>query len=789
MTKISHTGSLREQMSHTAVTAGLALSFAAMAQSAAAQGAQPVAGEQDVELETITVEGSGTGEGSGEGTPNTLRANTGIARLPGSVQDTPQIINVIPRETLQQQNVTSLEQALRNAPGITTAIGEGNGGLNGDQFRIRGFEAKGDIFTDGLRDFGVMVRDSFNYESVEVLKGPSSESFGVGSTGGAINTTSKIPHLDDWYRADATIGNGPLYRGTFDVNKQVNDTTAVRFVGLAHEQDVLDRDNVHSDRYGFAASVGFGLGTDTTWTLQYFFQHTDRMPDYGVPVINPGFGDIAANGSQGRPVTEFGVDRDTFYGKETDQDVGNVHAVTSRFRKEVNDWITFSNDTRFAFYDRDFSASVPGCGAGTAVDGVVPEPSYEASCTGQFFNGANPTIAFGGGNPSYFQESWGVQNVSTAIMKFETGVLRHEVVAGVDFLYQHDQRDAKGIVGNKGTQPIRNPIFENETGYTVNYTGAYKESESTNVGLFVSDRVWFTEQLSVLAGVRWDYFDVSYDSVSTAGVSSPFDQETDFFSPKASLIWEPTKLQTYYFSYATSASVAGQFPTNAANTISDGCTTSPTMSCDGFQAVQPEENESFELGAKVGLLDGKLGVTAALFRVNKDNAFITDPTTGDTLATNERQRVQGLELGISGNITKEWTVLAGYTYLDSEILGDSFTTTASNVGNRVPFVAEHAISLWTTYDISSVALRDIPGILLVGGGVTWRDEVFLNNTNTNIAPSNFTLDALASYENDNWRVALNGYNLTDELNYDGLWANRAIPSAGRAVTMTVGAKF
>lgn len=113
---------------------------------------------------------------------NTLLAPTGIGRLPGTVQDTPQAVQVITGETLRQQGVTSLDQALRNVPGVTVAIGEGNGGLNGDQFRIRGFDAKGDMYLDGLRDFGTYVRDSFNYEQVEVFKGPSSESFGFGSS-------------------------------------------------------------------------------------------------------------------------------------------------------------------------------------------------------------------------------------------------------------------------------------------------------------------------------------------------------------------------------------------------------------------------------------------------------------------------------------------------------------------------------------------------------------------------------------------------------------------------------
>ncbi len=266
--------SLRDNVSHTSLGAGIAATLGAFF---------PVdAGAQDadaISLSTIEVEASRGNEA------NALNAGTGLSRLPGRVQDIPQTINVVPQEVLEQQNVTTVEQALRNVPGVTLSVGEGNGGLNGDQFRIRGFQAKNDIYVDGLRDFGVYVRDSFNMEDVQVIKGPSSETFGLGTTGGVINSTSKRSFLGSLTAVDGTLGQGPLGRGTFDVNRQIDDTTAIRINGMIHDQDIVDRDNVKSDRWGLASSLGFGLGTDTTWFLNYFHQHTDRTPDYGVPTV------------------------------------------------------------------------------------------------------------------------------------------------------------------------------------------------------------------------------------------------------------------------------------------------------------------------------------------------------------------------------------------------------------------------------------------------------------------------------------------------------------------------
>ena len=760
---------LRTVGPNAAVSAGLAVTMSAIPMfGASAQDAATTASTTE-ELPTVVVEG--------EGSPaNTLEASIGLSRMPGTVQDTPQTVQVITQQTMQQQGVTTLEQALRNVPGVTAGIGEGGGGMNGDQFRIRGFQAKGDIYINGLRDFGVYVRDSFAYESVEVFKGSTSESFGVGTTGGAINSTLKAAHLGDKYDIEGQFGTGPLYRGVFDVNKQFNDTSAIRIVGMVNEQDVADRDHVESNRYGIMADVGFGLGTDQTLHINYLYQHGDRTPDYGVPVVTPGYGDVAKFGSLGQPVTEFGVPRDTFYGKVTDQDVTDVNMLTVNFSKEVNDWITVTNDTRFGYYTRDFATTVPGCSSST-----TSASAYAASCTGQFFAGNDPAITFGGGNPGFYQESYSVQNITTIIAKFQTGALRHEVVAGIDVNTVSSERTLVSVSGSKGTSTIWNPVFENETGYYL-YSNPYgnngqRDSSATDFGAFVSDRIWFTDQISLLAGTRYDSYSSDYSYWSVSGGTSGWvnaDSHTTFWSPKLSVIWEPTQFQTYYVSWAKSFTPQGAFPTNDITVVN------PTQN-----DLEPEDNETYEAGFKVSFLEGKLGVTGAVFRTDKSNAFYTDPVTGDTVETGENQRVQGVELGLTGNITDAWTIQAGYAYYDSEI---QTSTTASYVGNEIPFVSPNNFTLWTTYNLSK-NFTQIPGELLVGAGVTYADEYYTNSANTAIIPDTFSLDALVSYKQGNYRMALNAYNLTDELNYAAGWGNRAIPASGRTFTLTVGATF
>jgi catecholate siderophore receptor len=747
--------SLREHAPHTTLSAGIAATLGVFFPVGA--GAQE---SETIDLTTIEV------EASNGNTANALNAGTGLSRLPGRVQDTPQTINVVPREVLEQQNVTTIEQALRNVPGVTLSVGEGNGGLNGDQFRIRGFQAKNDIYVDGLRDFGVYVRDSFNIENVQVLKGPASETFGLGTTGGVINSTSKRSFLGDLTAVDGTIGNGPLGRATFDVNRQIDDTTAIRINGMFHDQDIVDRDNVESNRWGFASSLGFGLGTDTTWFLNYFHQHTDRTPDYGVPTVRiPGT-------ERALPAAEFGLPRSTSFVRSTDQDVANVDLLTSLLTVKVTDWLTLTNDTRLSFYDRAFSSTNPIC-----VD----------ACAADFFLGRNPLVGYSaGGGSTYWQNAWGVQNVTTAVAKFHTGGLRHEAVAGLDLFYQNDERTGGQVLGIRPDQSLWSPVFANTAGYAlVPNQNNRREGSGTNVGVFASDRVWLTDTFSVLGGLRWDNFSSRFRNTNTTpgpllGSFNPWQEaDTSFVSPKASVIWEPTPDQTFYVTYARSFSPPGQYITSSTNIEV------PSSSIN----LEPERNDLYEIGAKISFLEGRLGFNAALFRVNKSNSTDIDPVTGEivyaTLDGGEARRVQGIELGLTGKVTDAWTVQLGYAYLDSEVLSSS---TPTNVGNRVQGVPEHSASVWTTYDLNH-HIGNMPGKLLVGGGITYDNGYFAASDNITFIPRTFSVDALVSYEYKNFRMAVNGYNLTDELNYGSSFSSRAVPSAGRTVTLTVGAKF
>ncbi len=708
-------------------------------------------------------------EDDGTSPANTLRKGTGLARRPGDVQGTPQTVTVIPQVIIQQQQATTIDQALRYVPGVTVATGEGGGGMNGDAFRIRGFDARGDIYVDGLRDFGAYVRDSFATETIQLLKGSSSQDFGYGSTGGVINQEHKKAHLGDTYDLQGTIGSGPQKRVVADVNQQLGEHTALRVVGMWHDQDIEDRDHVYSKRWGVLGSLGLGLGTDHSVTINYLHQEGNRRPDLGVPIP------MVAGGAY--PVTEYGVPRSNFYGKATDRDDSNVDMVTVQYKGKLADWLTVTNDTRYASYDRSLIFTGTVCGNGS-IGGFI----NLGTCGSDVMAGNLNTAYTIWPVPGNTQKTSGGQNITTAVARFDTGGLKHELVVGVDAWFQRNRVSYYTGSGFLLPGTVQNPDFSVPPGYTLQDLGTSRtRARSWNIGVFASDHLWFTDTLSLLAGARWDsYHTKSAPFVATTGQYNAWAKDTtNFLSPKASLIWEPHSGQNYYVSYARSFTPQGA-NISFLGTVS---TTQPNL--------EPDKNYTIEAGGKWSVLGDQLGLTAAAFRTIKNRGSYSDPVTGASIAVGEKDRVQGFELGATGKITPAWDIQASYSYLDSKILvGPALGafTPFDVTGLPVAFVAKNNVGIWTTYDVATL-IPGMPGRLLIGGGMNYRSGYSADAARQYLIPSATTVDGLVSWENDHYRIALNVTNLTDTLSYTSAFTARAEVAAGRTFAVTGGVRF
>ncbi len=766
-----------------------------LAGSAFAQGSGPV------QLGPVSV--------SDQADKNGLSHSPPLASMPSaSLQDTPQAVNVIDQQTMKQQATTTLGDALRNVPGITIAIGEG-GTLAGDQFKIRGFDAKDDVYLDGLRDFGAYTRDSFNYEEVQVLKGPSGLMFGRGTTGGAINTISKSPFLQDRHSVALEGGNGDHVRATADLNFVFSDTGAVRLNLMFTDTGVVDRDLVHATRWGIAPTLALGLGTDTQFSLAWLHQHSTGLPDYGIPVAQRP-GQLIAE-----PASEYGVPRNTFLGYNTDRDRNDTDIVTMKLAHQAAPWLTLSNDARVAAYSRYFQyTTIDRCDFTVATN----------FCSNALF-GATPSAALGGigGGGPYRQNSWGVQDVATAKADFTVDGFRNVAIVGFDASYQradrtiyaytlpttaqftytlNDHSQGRANIGRSLFNPDHNPppgykvllptaaTIANSTATPT--TVAFSSGDATDFAFFATDRFYFTPEWSVIGGVRVDHYSANFASTVVNGTVTKAHSPSTIVNPRASLVFEPDENSTYYFSYGKSAVPQGTSVVG-----------SPTPITTVNQTLDPETSETLELGAKHSFFNGALGLSGSLFKVLKSNALITDPVSGTASAqSGERDRVQGFELSATGQITEQWNVVGAYTFLDSKVTADNSCTTAApllckpnsyTVGTQVIFVPKHAFSLWSSYKLDEF----LPG-LGIGGGAIYQSKLFVRNTIAGTAPNptglsriaviprTLEFDAVATYDVERFHFQFNVNNIADELNYAQSFGNRGTPSAGRTFIFSVG---
>lgn len=707
----------------------------------------PVLAETAIDLDEITVEGEGEEANANE-------ADSGISRLGGELKSIPKTVTVVNQEMLDQQQVTTLEQALRNVPGITLSTGEGNGGLNGDQFRIRGISSGGDVYQDGLKDFGIYVRDTFNTDSVQVFKGPTGAATGTGNTAGVINSTTKRAHLGDANEVSAAISSGTTVRSTLDMNKQLSETSAIRLNLMAQEGEVAGRDNVAADRQGLAVDYAAGLGTDFEWHLGLVHQANQGTPDYGQPMA------VGADGIA-RPLLEYGIpnyDSSVSYVREMDYDDSTNTSVSAALEYTLGSGAVIRSETRLTKFDREtVTSNTPAC---------------SATCLTDLLAGTDVIGTRGaGGGVSYALDGYGIQNVTTGNFEFTTGGLRHEAQIGVDVNKQDLTRYAATFTPARvNTVSLLNPVYA-QTG-SVNFDTKAWNTSALNAALFASDRVWFNEQFSVSAAIRADYFknEMLYGTATETTESSD-----TVASPSLAFFYEPTENTTLYASASRSYRPQATDSTTLTAVAAAGVTNA--------RYYEPEQSDAIELGAKMNLLDGRLGLTGALFQITKDNSYVEDESgVVGSLEAGRRLEQRGFELGVSGQATEDLTISVAYAYLDGELKAPLNSTGYLYEGMTPAGVSKHNATIWGDYKLTDK--------LSLGGGLRYASEYYANDANTAVIPETFAADAQVAYETEDWKAAFNVYNISDHQNYSSSFnASRAVPESGRSFGLSLSRKF
>lgn len=671
-------------------------------------------------------------------------AASGATKTDTPLRDIPQTINVVPGQLLRDQAARSMEDALRNVPGVAASHGDGQR----DQVVIRGFSAIADQFIDGVRDDALYFRDLSNIERIEVLKGPAAVLYGRGSSGGLINRVTKKPKFGATFgETTLSLGTNGLKRLSADVNRQLGDNAALR-ITAAKEDSGSYRDQQFLERYSIAPSLALKLGSRTGLLLQYENARDKRVTDFGIPSLN------------GRPVE---VPASRYYGSrnaaQDDTTTSQVSAATATLSHVFSDALSLRNTARYYTYQLDRFNTLPNGG----VDPVAQTVGLQHS--------------------AILRQEDGWFNQSDFTYRSTLGGFKQEWLLGAE-LGRQNKRAQILSAGTIARVDIFNPVLPAIAPFTaaqLSANGAIpSNSMVTTSAVYAQNQITLARNWKALAGVRYDVFrqETTFER-SLAGLA-----RTDRkFSPRAGLMWQPGEFSSYYVSYSKSFQPSAESFALAANNAGN----------------EPEITENREIGAKLDFFDGALAFTGALFRLERSNIKNANPATPTQLINVGKQRTDGFELTANGKLPASLgpvlgslDLSAGYAYLDGKMV-ESVATLASpqapvvqipSLGKVPSLTPRHSGFVWV--------LKNLGGGFSLGGGLNYVGDRFASLTNAVVLPSYLTADLAGYYKTKAYEIAVNLKNATDRkysVSSHGSADNLILPGSPRQLQVSLTMRF
>jgi catecholate siderophore receptor len=722
-------------------------------------------------------------------------------KFPEPVLNTPKSITVLSKELLADKNATTLKSAVLSTAGVTLGTGEG-GNAFGDRFFIRGFDARNDVFIDGVRDSGVSVRENFFTEQIEILKGPGSSFAGRGTTGGAINIVTRQARTDrSFYNGDASVGTDSTKRITLDVNQVISPTLAVRAGGLFQDGAVAGRNNVTDDRNGVFAAVKWTPVDAARFSANYIHTDLHGIPDFGVPYFRP-----STSSTAGGPFPDFGVNRNNFYGFvnrdffKVKQDIGTING-----QFDLTPDVTLTNKFRVQRSSQDYI-------------GTPPEAPV--------ITNAIPLLWTLSANPqSRYQVTDILANQTELTYKFDIANWRNTLLAGVEL---SDERSSIDKYSGLSSEALPGGFAGTGSLAGVNifapqFTYLPFGVKPTLVGLptkinidtksgYIIDAANYNDFVILNGGVRYDDYSVGTSGFGTVnGVANVFGAQSEHSGMpnfNVGVTVKPLPIGSVYAAYATSSNPVGaEF---------DGTSVqygglAPVLNGNSSQLFGPEKNRAAEVGTKWELFDRHMLVTAALFQTEKDNAresqnitaatatatcpFPNPPVAGTVscITAGAAYRIRGVDFGVTGKITEAWSLFGGLVLMDSEVTKSLIppANTAlfkTNVGLPLSNVAHQSFNLMSKYKW---------GIFEFGGQATYRSKIyggtFLTANQGTSIPDYWRFDLFAEAKlTRNWIAKVFVNNITDKRYYDALYQSAApfvLEAPGRSATFMLSARF
>ena len=634
-------------------------------------------------------------------------------KFPAPILDTARTETVLTQEALEDKDATTLREVLRSTAGVTLGSGEG-GSAFGDRFFIRGFDARNDVFIDGVRDPGVSIRENFDVEQVEILRGPASSFAGRGTTGGALNIVNKEAQDTDFVQAGIEGGLGDsTRRGTIDINKEISPVLDVRLNAMVQYADVAGRDYTTDNRWGVAGNVRYHPTEKFKVSANYSHSYLWGIPDFGVP-----YDQVTR-----APVTDGIVPRNTYSGAinrdftKSSQDVGTLD-----LEYKVTGHITLDNKFRGSHSLLNYIGTIPENPSATGATAPY-------SSTPTFFSGYVQLNA-----QSRYEPVDVINEQPEVRFKFDTGEIRHTAVVGGEFSSERISiQGYSGLTSELTTGPVAftssgapivsvyDPPHVLTGAGTIQLAGnPLRYHVDTKAG-YLLDTMSYHDFIILNAGIRYDDYHIKSANNTTSQTA-----DSGITSYNAGLVVKPVETGSLYVAYATAADPVGD-ELDATSSSYGGL--APTQS--STQIFGPQKSRSWEVGTKWEFLDRHLLVSAAPFETEVTNARETAPnglpgyTSGQVVA-GAAYRVRGLDFEAAGRLTGRWSVLAGFVTMDPKITRSIVPT---NIGLQLANIAPQSFNFLTRYQLmrrleiggQSVYASQIKGgsLLAANGGVAY----------------------------------------------------------------------
>lgn len=657
-------------------------------------------------LEPVTVTASRNSSSSTAPAGSIVASSSATATKTGTpLIRTPQAVNVVTREELEQHGANNVTQALQYTPGLVSQYG--NADVRHDWFTVRGFTPG--RYLDGLRlPFGVLGYSqpkvsAYGLERVEVFKGPASVLYGQNSPGGMINMVSKRPSANPVREVYAQYGSYDAQEVGFDLGGELTDSGNVlyRLVGQLGEADSRV-DYLSEERQFLAPSLTWIISEDTRLTLLGQYQNIDSDGGGAQPAL-PALGTIYGGAPYGK------LNASTFIGEPGYDFFSNEQAMLGyEFEHQLNDVWQLRQNLRFSWVDTHSQR----------VQGAALSGSQLVRYAWAF---PEDTRAFTVDNQ--------------AIARFAVGAADHTLLVGLD--YQKEDATYDEYFNGINLSPI-------DLG-TLEYTGdavkpplsTRREQDRYQAGLYLQEELSLAGWTFNLGG-RYDIAKAESKTTNVlAGTSSTVDQDDEAFTGRLGVVYEFANGIAPYASYSQSFA--------------------PTAGVDAAgNALKPTEGEQYELGVRYQPMSGNGLLALSVYDLTQQEVLTRDPLTNVRSQTGE-VRVRGLELEGKMTLARGLDASASYALTDSEITKDG---NAAIKGNEQPFVPNKQGSAWLNYVFQSSALRGLG----LGGGVRYIGESFGEVANNFETASVTLFDAALSYDVGSLSQSLNGAELSLKAN-------------------------